>query len=215
MGTDGNHLAKWAIRHTFKMGRTPTVSYYGIANWKMTGAANYSVTGNTYNFAGGGTRNNSQFSYKTPSMNGFSSEIGYVFKADRADKYKIDFNAAYINKSLRVAISANKISGVKTNYSLGGKYVVGKFSVATSYTMAHNSSNARRSGVSLGASALFGNTSFMLDVTRDAKNEWGSKKYTNAVFEVKQSLSKTAFLYGAFLKLDGTNNYTIGIRKNF
>ena len=54
-----------------------------------------------------------------------------------------------------------------------------------------------------------------MDLTRDTKNEWTGKKYTNGVVEAKYALSKRTFVYGAFLRLDDTNNYGIGVRHNF
>ena len=53
------------------------------------------------------------------------------------------------------------------------------------------------------------------DVTRDMKNEWSGKKYTNGVVEAKYALSKRTFVYLAGLRLDKTNNYGLGIRHNF
>ena len=54
-----------------------------------------------------------------------------------------------------------------------------------------------------------------MDLTRDTKNEWTGKKYTNGVVEAKYALSKRTFVYGAYLRLDGDNNYGIGVRHNF
>ena len=61
----------------------------------------------------------------------------------------------------------------------------------------------------------FGAFTATLDLTRDTKNEWTGKKYTNGVAELKYALSKRTFVYGAFLRLDDTNNYGIGVRHNF
>ena len=94
------------------------------------------------------------------------------------------------------------------------------FVVAASYsqivaTTAGVSPDARRRGFSIGGTATFGAFALTLDLTRDTKNEWLSKKYTNGVVEAKYALSKRTFVYGAFLRLDDTNNYGIGVRHNF
>ena len=214
---------------TFKMGRTLTPSYYGLATYELTGAANYSVVGNTYGYVGTGSRNNSQFSYKTPSLSGFSAEIGYVTKADfsgaAANQDKVDANLIYANGPIGVGLSYNKAKGDKANYSLGAKYNFGNFALAASYHDARSYTGgvsaavaSRRSGASLGGSVAFGAASLTLDVTRDSKHQAGNvklKKYTNGVLEGKYALSKRTFVYGAYLRLDGDNNYGIGLRHNF
>lgn len=200
---------------TFKMGRTLNPTYYGLATWELTGTALYSVIGNTYNWGGGGLRNNSQLSYRTPDMGGFSAEIGYILKADNADRAKVDLNVIYANGPIGVAVSANKVKGISTNWSVGGKYSFSNFALAASYTNANNLANARRRGFGIGGTATFGAFALTVDLTRDTKNEWTGKKYTNGVVEAKYALSKRTFVYGAFLRLDSTNNYGIGVRHNF
>ena len=200
---------------TFKMGRTLNPTFYGITAWELTGAANYSVIANTYNFAGGGAWNNSQLSYRTPVMGGFSAEIGYILKADNADRAKVDLNVMYTNGPIGVAVTANKVKGISTNWSVGGKYSFSNFALAASYTNANNLANARRRGFGIGGTATFGAFALTVDLTRDTKNEWTGKKYTNGVVEAKYALSKRTFVYGAYLRLDGDNNYGIGVRHNF
>ena len=200
---------------TFKMGRTLNPTFYGLATWELTGTANYSVIANTYNWAGGGPRNNSQLSYRTPVMGGFSAEIGYILKADNADRAKVDLNVMYTNGPIGVAVTANKVKGISTNWSVGGKYSFSNFALAASYTDANNLANARRRGFGIGGTATFGAFALTVDLTRDTKNEWTGKKYTNGVVEAKYALSKRTFVYGAFLRLDDTNNYGIGVRHNF
>ena len=199
---------------TFKMGRSLTPSYYGAAVWELTGTANYSVVGSTFGFANS-LRNNSQFSYKTPNLGGFSAELGYILKPDNGDRAKWDVNAIYANGPIGVGLSANKTKGTSTNYAIGGKYSFSNFALAASYTSVNNAANAKRRGFSLGGTATFGAASLTLDLTRDTKNEWTGDKYTNGVVELKYALSKRTFVYGAFLRYDDTNNYGIGIRHNF
>jgi predicted porin len=212
---------------TFKMGRTLTPSYYGLTAYELTGAANYSVVANTYGFVGAGARNNSQFSYTTPNMGGFSAEVGYIFKADNNDAAKWDLNAMYVNGPIGAGISANKEKGGKTNYALGGKYNFGNFALAASYQAARNEGytvgnsvfSGKRQGVTLGGTVAFGAASITLDLTRDLKRELDSgtklKKYTNGLLEAKYALSKRTFVYGDYLRLDGTNNVGFGLRHNF
>nr|HPK32010.1 porin [Ottowia sp.] len=196
---------------TFKMGRTLNPSFYGVATWELTGAANYSVVANTFSVAGSGARNSSQFSYKTPDgLGGFSAELGYVMKPDNGGNAKWDANVIYANGPIGVGLSANKVKGQKTGFALGAKYNFGSFALAGSYNDAHGV----RKGVSLGGSAMFGPFTLTADVTRDTKNAAG-KKYTNFLLEGKYALSKRTFVYLAGLRLDSTNNYGLGVRHNF
>ena len=198
---------------TFKMGRTLNPSFYGTAAWELTGAANYSVVTNTYNFAGSGPRNNSQFSYKTPDFGGLSAEIGYILKPDNGDRAKWDMNVIYANGPIGAGLAVNKVKDGKTNYGLGGKYNFGNFVVAASYSQA-SVGDLRRRGFSLGGTATFGAFALTLDLTRDTKNELTGDKDTNGLVDAKYALSKRTFVYGAFLRLDDTNNYGIGVRHN-
>ena len=196
---------------TFKMGRSLTPSFYGVATWELTGTANYSVIANTYSFAGAGPRDSSLFSYKTPNMGGFSAEVGYITKPDNGGNSKWDANVIYANGPIGIGLSANKTQNMKTNWSLGGKYNFGNFAVAASY---HDAKNMNRRGFGLGGTATFGAASVTLDLTRDTRNG-GGKKYTNGLLEAKYALSKRTFVYGAYLRLNDTNNYGIGLRHNF
>lgn len=87
-----------------------------------------------------------------------------------------------------------------------------------------------RRGYSLGGQARFGALTVTVDLSRDTKNEWAGKwnwdttggnwvwspkKYTNALVEGKYALSKRSFIYGAFLRLDGSNNWGLGINHSF
>ena len=204
---------------TFKLGRSLNPSFYGAAAWELTGMANYSVIGNTYGFPGGGPRNNSQLSYKTPDFGGLSAEVAYVMKDDNVvagvPSAKWDLNVIYANGPVGVGLSANKTKGDKTNFALGGKYTFGSFTLAAAYLSAHPVATVKRNGFALGGTAAFGAFSLTLDVTRDTKNEISGRKYTNGLLEAKYALSKRTFVYGAFLRMDGNNNYGLGVRHNF
>jgi len=194
---------------TFQMGRTLNPSFYGVAAWELTGTANYSVVGNTYGYVGG-ARNSSEFSYKTPDFGGLSAKLGYIMKADNGDNAKWDLNVIYANGPIAAGLSANKTKGQKVGYALGGKYNFGNFAVAASYSDNHKV----RRGFSIGGTANFGAASVTLDLTRDTKNLAG-KKYTNGLLEGKYALSKRTFMYAAYLRHDGNNNYGLGVRHNF
>ena len=201
---------------TVKLGRQFTPSYLTTSTFELTGAALYSVLANTYKFAGIGRRANSAFTYMTPSFGGFSAALAYVTKTDLGlPKDAWDLGLMYKNGPIGVGLSANKVANSKTNYQLGGKYNLGNFALAASYTQASDQAQLRRRGFGVGASANFGAFTATLDLTRDTKNEWTGKKYTNGVAELKYALSKRTFVYGAFLRLDDTNNYGIGVRHNF
>ena len=198
----------------FTMGREYPASYDAGRAWELTGAANYSVISNTYGWAGAGSRNNSQFKYTSPNFGGFSAMIGYMLKADNGDRAKWDLGLKYANGPIGVGLGVNKVKDGKTNYALGGKYNFGSFALAASYNQT-SSGSLRRRGYSLGGQAKFNAFTVTLDLTRDSKNEIGGKKFTNGVLEGKYALSKRTFVYAAYLRLDGDNNYGIGIRHNF
>ena len=201
---------------TVKLGRQFTPSYLTTSTFDLTGTALYSALANTYNFAGIGRRANSAFAYVTPSFGGFTGALAYVTKTDLGlPKAAWDLGLMYKNGPIGVGLSANKVANSKTNYQLGGKYNLGNFALAASYTQASDQAQLRRRGFGVGASANFGAFTATLDLTRDTKNEWTGKKYTNGVAELKYALSKRTFVYGAFLRLDDTNNYGIGVRHNF
>ena len=199
---------------TFKMGRQFTPSYLAGSTFELTGAANYSVLSNTYNWAGLGSRANSAFAYVTPNMGGFSAAVAYVTKEDNNGRSIWDLGLMYKNGPIAAAASANKVKDGKTNYQVGGKYNFGNFALAASYSQ-RTSGNLHRRGFGLGGQAKFGATTLTLDLTRDSKNEISGKKFTNGVLEAKYALSKRTFIYGAYLRLDDNNNYGIGVRHNF
>lgn len=207
---------------TVKLGRADAPSFWGAAAWELTGAANYSPIVNTYLVAGEGRYNDSQISYKLPNFGGFSGEIAYVSKNDRADnENKWDGNLTYANGPIGVGLSVNKTGGRKTNYLLGAKYDFGSFALATSFAESRNliTNDNHRRGVSLGGQAKLGAATLTLDLTRDLKHKTSLggdlKEYTNGVFEAKYALSKRTSVYGAYLRFDGTNNYGVGLQHRF
>ena len=201
---------------TVKLGRQFTPSYLTTSTFELTGTALYSVLANTYNFAGIGRRANSAFAYMTPNFGGFTAAAAYVTKHDSGgDKDSWDVGLTYNNGPIGAGLSVNKIANSKTNYQVGGKYNFGNFAVAASYNEASNQAELVRRGYGLGAGFNVGAFGLVVDLTRDTKNEWTGKKYTNGVVEAKYALSKRTFVYGAYLRLDDENNYGIGVRHNF
>lgn len=201
-----------------KMGRTLTPSFYGVAAWELTGAANYSVVAGQFGFAGTGARNSSELSYTTPNMSGFSATIGTVLKADNAGNAKYDLNVVYKAGPLAAGFSYNTVANNGAEgYALGAKYDFGGFVVAGSYNdsdLAGGAQNAK--GFSIGAGMTAGPVALVLDIARDT-----AAKDTDVLVEAKYPLSKRTFAYAAFLRdgkgktLTNVNNYGVGIRHNF
>lgn len=199
---------------TLKLGRTLNPSFWGVAAWELTGAANYSVTGNTFGYHG--VRNSSQFAYKSPSFGGLTTELAYVTKSDHGGRARVDGNVIYRGGPVIVGLSINKTKGYKTNWSLGGRYTFGNFKVAAGYHQhAAPGTQLKRNGYTVGVGAQFGAFSGSLDIARDTKNQVAGKKYTNVVAEGRYALSKRTFVYAAYGRFDRTNNYGIGVRHNF
>lgn len=203
---------------TLTLGRALTPSYWGVAAWELTGQVNYSVVGNTYQYADDvSARNSSQFSYTTPDFGGLTGRLGYVLKDDHGGRAKWDLGLSYANGPIGAGLSANKTRHGGTNWALGGKYNFGPFALAASYSDVRNvaGTNLRRRGFSLGGQFVTGPFTATLDLTRDTRNELGAKKYTNGVLEGKYALSRRTFLYAAYLRFDGENNYGIGLQHSF
>lgn len=124
-------------------------------------------------------------------------------------------NVTYKNGPIGAGLSVNKMTGGKANWALGGKYNFGSFIVAASYDARRNPADGLvREGFTIGGTALFGAFSVTADIARDRKNDSGTKR-TNFLLEGKYALSKRTFVYVAGLRLDGTNNYGLGVRHNF
>ena len=212
---------------TVRLGRAYSPADSALYAWELTGLANYNLAELMFVDAGTDYRNNSQISYKTPDMGGFSMEIAHVLKADHTDRSgafdnrnKWDINLIYANGPISAALDMNKVKGQKTNYSLGGRYSFGQFAVAASYTNARALELAgggvgERRGFTLGAHMRMDLLTLTLDLARDTKNLIGAKKYTNGLLEAKYNLSKRTFLYAAYLRADGTNNYGMGLQHRF
>jgi predicted porin len=206
-----------------KAGRTLSPSFFGVATWELTGAANFTAVGNQFGFAGAGSRNSSEFSYTTPKMGGLSATLGYVTELDLAvapnqNVSKVDANVIYAAGPLAAALSYNKLSNASDgNYALGANYNFGAFIVAASFQDAAGQSQ----GWSLGASLPMGPWKFTVDVAQDTGFD-----DTNWLAYAGYSLSKRTTVYGAYYD-DGksgtavkktavqSKTYGVGVRHNF
>ena len=229
---------------TVMLGRNYSPGFDGQGTYELTEWANYSVLGNTFGFGGyPDWLSSAQIEYRTPSIHGLSAELAYISKADgilvddgvtnRSDRW--DLNVAYDQGPIKAAITANQSSktqtggdGNKPSYSIGGSYIFGNsFTLSASYNRANSAQQwrgaggnpvwgARRYGWELGGKFFTGPFTVTLDLTRDTKNDlYGGKKYTNGLLEGKYALSKHTFLYIDYLRLDGNNNYGLGIDHSF
>ena len=224
--TDSGRYAYVALDGGFgrlKAGRTLSPSFFGVATWELTGAANFTAVGNQFGFAGAGSRNSSEFSYTTPKMGGFSGTVGYVTELDLAvgpnqNVSKVDANLIYAAGPLAAALSYNKLSNASDgNYALGANYNFGAFIVAASFQDPAGQSQ----GFSLGASLPMGPWKFTVDVAQDTGFD-----DTNWLAYAGYSLSKRTTVYGAYYD-DGksgttvkktavaSKTYGIGVRHNF
>ncbi|RRD58220.1 porin [Comamonadaceae bacterium OH2545_COT-014] len=220
----------------FQMGRATTPSYNAMLAWDLMGLPNYAPATFSLGFVGGNTgdRNYSLFSYKTPVWGGFSAELGYIAKGDdvsgnASQNDKFDLGVTYVNGPLSAGAAYNKVKSYKANYGLGAKYNFGSFTLAASYQDSNNWSIpgapgavGRVAGVTLGGMVNFGAMSVALDVVRQLKREatfqnvvYKDKKYTDGALELKYALSKRTFFYGAYFRVEGTNNYSLGMQHRF
>ncbi len=205
----------------FQLGRSLNPSFWGVAAWELTGAANYSAVFNQFGVAGGPFRNNSMFMYTTPNMGGFSGTLGYVAKPDNGGNAKVDMNLTYANGPLAVALSYFKVNSQPKGLALGAAYDFGMFKLAASLQDAPGASK----GFTLGGTVPVGPVALTLDIARE--NGTGMKN-TDFLVEAKYALSKRTFTYAVFYK-DGDangaaaggyntgakNHFGLGIRHNF
>jgi len=237
-GTVNGRYAYGALSGNFgeiRFGRTLSPTFFGVATWELTGAANFSAVANQFGFAGAGPRNDSQFSYTTPNMGGFSATLGYITEQDNGINIaagapassKFDMNAIYAQGPLAIGLSYWKLdkvaAGASTdgNYSLGANYNFGSFILAGSYQDPAGASQ----GWTLGARVPVGAWAFTVDVAQDTGYD-----DTNYLLYAGYSLSKRTTIYANYQR-DGKSNkkdgaglvktaqdidlYGIGIRHNF
>jgi predicted porin len=225
-----------------KYGRTLSPSFFGVAAWELTGAANFSAVANQFGFAGAGSRNSSEMSYTTPSMGGFTATLGYVTEQDGiAQGYggsKVDANAIYAAGPLSVGLSYWKLdkpavalnnvnASTDGNYALGASYNFGSFILAGSFQDPAGSSQ----GWTLGGSVPVGAWKFTADVAQDTGFDktdyllyagYSLSKRTTVYFDYRRDgkSGKTGTLADGTIGFKRTLNvdvdaYGLGIRHNF
>ena len=215
-----------------KAGRTLSPSFFGVAAWELTGAANFSAVANQFSFAGGGSRNSREFSYTTPNMGGFSATLGYVTELDGIENgglgSKTDANAIYAAGPLSVGLSYWKndkvAAGASTdgNYALGANYNFGSFIVAGSFQDPAGASQ----GWTLGARVPVGPWAFTVDVAQDTGSDdtdyllyagYSLSKRTTAYFDYRRDgkSGKIASDRTTLKSAVDADIYGIGIRHNF
>ena len=224
-----------------KLGRQVSPTHISEAQYDLTGLANYSAMRGTFKATGFPVWNTT-IAYFSPNMGGLTVAAAFVPKnnldeapyiaAGLKRKNLWDLAAWYHNGGLGVTASVNKgLAGKKTNWQIGAKYSFSNFTVAGSYHTVHADfinypwpavNGGARRGFNLSAQAKFGAATVTVDVARTTKNWWPDgkgnltgKKYTNFMLEGKYALSKRTFLYADFLRLDGTNNWGLGINHSF
>ena len=206
-----------------RVGRSLTTSFYSMAQWELTGTANYSVVGSQFGFGGPGPRESNVIMYNSPNFSGFSfsgsfvneGNAAYVIAGDNKSKY--DLSATYANGPIAASLAYNKVNSGNEGTVLGGKYDFGMVQVAASYNRYKTDAGAiLAQGYSLGASGTVGPVILTLDVARDTEfND------TDFLLEAKYPLSKRTFVYGVFTRngsgksVSDVDGYAIGVRHNF
>lgn len=200
-------------------GRRLSPSFFAIANYELTGTANYSAEANKFGF-GNSTRNNAMIAYTTPDMSGFKVTAGTRLKGNNAPNgAKVELAATYNQGPIALGLAYDQEEQAngskKKDGSFGGAYDFGNFIVAASY---QDPSGAKK-GFTIGGTAKLGTTSLTLDFARDTGSAYKSTDY---VFEAKQPLSKRTFVYGVLYHAGKTsaaakdiNSFGVGIRHNF
>lgn len=193
-------------------GRRLTPAFLGMANYELTGTANYSAVANTFGYGGSLTnvRNTAQVSYTTPKMGGFKAMLGTILAGNNGGKAKTDMNVTYNAGPLAVGLTYEKTSGSQAGKSLGASYDLGQFIVAASM----QDPEGLLKGYTIGGTAKLGANTVTLDL---AHNTGGAKTYTNYILEAKEPLSKRTFLYQIYYRDGNTSKSTLGagMRHNF
>jgi predicted porin len=208
-----------------RAGRSLTTSFYSVASWELTGAANYSVVANQFSFGGQGPRSSAQVMYNSPSFGGLTFSGSTVLKANggidsatTADKSKYDVAVTYAAGPVTASFAYNKWSDMDASYVLGGKYNFGTFAVAASYNNVGVTNAVDKKGFTLGASMPMGPVTLTFDIARATNDMY---KNTDFLLEAKYALSKRTFVYGVYMR-DGAvsgakdiNGVAVGLRHNF
>lgn len=205
-----------------RLGRSLTTSFYSVASWELTGAANYSVVANQFGFAGAGSRNNAALMYFSPDFNGFKVGASTVLKGNTGTEAKYDLSLTYAAGPLAASLAYNTQNNGINGMALGAKYNFGAFILAASYHDNEDDATGLTTtkGYTIGGTANLGPVALTLDIARDTE-----AKDTDFVLEAKYPLSKRTFVYGTVYRDgngdtfkavgDDVNAYAVGIRHNF
>ncbi len=200
-------------------GRRLSPAFFAIANYELTGAANYSAIANKFGY-GGAARNDAFIAYTTPNMSGFKATVGTRLKGNNAPNgAKVELTGTYNQGPIALGLAYDQTElagGGKTrDGSFGGSYNFGDFIVAASY----QNPTGPKKGFTIGGTAMMGTTSLTLDIARDTGSAYKSTDY---VLEAKQPLSKRTFVYGVIYHAGKTsaalkdiNTVGMGVRHNF
>lgn len=222
---------------TVRAGRAYTPSYNAMSAWDLMGRDLNSIAALTYGGVGGNNdySQNSQLSYKTPNISGFTAEAAYVFKADNNNRSKYDLGLVYANGPLTAGFAYNKTQSLDASYAFGGQYNFGMFDVATGYYHSRNSpwindANGQiipnavgmNNGFTIGGRMRWGATSLALDLAKITSTgykingvDFDDKKFTNIILHGRYALSKRTFVYASYLHVSDRNSYGLGMRHDF
>jgi predicted porin len=210
-------------------GRQLNPTFFSLAAWELTGAANYSVAANQFGgVVAGGFRDNAMVTYSTPKMGGFGVTAGFVpegnaqFGTAVAPKGKYDVTATYAAGPLAASVAYNKVDAGQEGSMVGGAYNFGMFTVAASWSSAQTGAGVKLTeGYTVGASMPMGPWTFTVDMAQDTISRAANSTDTDVMLEVKYSLSKRTTVYGVYIA-DGKgktasdlNAYSLGLRHNF
>lgn len=222
---------------TVRAGRAYTPSHNAMSAWDLMGRDYNSIAEQTYGVVGGnnGFSQNSQLSYKTPSLSGFTAEAAYVFKADNNNRSKYDLGLVYANGPLTAGFAYNKTQSLDASYAFGGQYNFGMFDVAAGYYHARNLSwmndttgqtipNAigMNNGFTIGGRVRWNAFSVAVDLTKITSTgyqvngiDFNDKKFTNITLHGRYALSKRTFVYANYLRVSDHSGYGLGIKHDF
>jgi predicted porin len=217
------------------VGRQLTPSFLALAQWELTGTANYSVTMGQFGSVVGGSNNVARdvgmAAYSTPNMGGFVATVGAVLEGNgvygtaAAPKGKYDIAATYNAGPIAVGLGYNKVDAGKEGTTIGGSFNFGMVKVAASWnSQKDGAGNKQVEGYTLGASLPMGPWTFTGDIaTVQSGNALlaGQSSDTNVLLNAKYALSKRTFVYGVYIidnkgiNTQDTNAYSLGLRHNF
>jgi predicted porin len=215
------------------LGRATTPSDNAMASWDVMGTGYNSTADQTFGAVGTGDRQSNQISYRTPQLGGLVVEAAYAPKEDSLSK--VDLSATYRTGPLTVGAAYNKYSGLDANFAFGAKYQYQNLEFASGYYHSRNGRYFDRvtgqrvadaiygsNGITFGTRATWNQFSAGIDIARETKSgytienaRFDAKKRTNITVNGTYALSKRTQTYANYLRLDGFNQYGMGIRHTF